>query len=132
MRHLLLSIALLGGAAPALALTNETWSCSIIEEGKPQVVKFRVYKGKVMMSDWRSRIMNKYAINKDDEGSLRLIADDKDSLVAASDVRTEREAGHLQETSIDVYAIDKYTGQLTITTANTGHAAVEIKGNCAK
>jgi hypothetical protein len=116
------------------ALADEVWSCSIVDDGKPQVIKFRAVakEKKVMMSDWRTRLMGRYSVNKDGEDALRLIADTNESMVAVSDVRTNREAGTLQETSMDTYAIDKYTGQLTITTANTGHPAGEIKGNCAR
>jgi hypothetical protein len=117
-------------AAPALA--DDIWSCSIVDEGKPQVIKFHVGKGKVMMSDWRSRLMEKFSVNKDDENTLRLITDTKDALVAVSDVRVNREPGTMQEVSIDTYAIDKYTGMLTITTAATSAHVSEIKGNCAR
>jgi hypothetical protein len=117
-------------AAPALA--DETWSCSIIEEGKPQVVKFRFSKGKISMSNWQSRLMNKFSVNNDDENALRLITDTKDALVAVSDVRVNREPGTMQEVSMDTYAIDKYTGMLTITTAATSAHVSEIKGNCAR
>src|ERR1700760_693115 len=82
------------------AAADEVWSCSVIDDGKPQVIKFRAVKGKVLMSDWRSRLMDKFAVSKEAENTLQLIADDKDSLVAVSGVRTEREAGQLQETSI--------------------------------
>jgi hypothetical protein len=116
------------------AMADDVWSCSIVDDGKPQVIKFRVVgkDKKVMMSDWRSRLMEKYSINKDDENTLRLIVDTKEALVAVSDVRVNREAGTPQEVSMDTYAIDKYTAMLTITTAATASRASEIKGNCAR
>jgi hypothetical protein len=55
--------------------------------------------------------MKKYSVKKDDEDPLRSIAETKETLVAASDVRTTREAGTLAETSMATRAIDKYTGQ---------------------
>jgi hypothetical protein len=72
------------------------------------------------------------SVNKDDENALRLITDTKDALVAVSDVRVNREPGTMQEVSMDTYAIDKYTGMLTITTAATAAKVSEIKGNCAR
>jgi hypothetical protein len=112
------------------ALADDVWSCSVIDEGKPQVIKFIVNKDTVAISDWRSRLMEKFDIGKGD--ALRLITNTKDAMVAVSDVRVNREAGTLQEVSMDTYAIDKKTAMLTITTANTGHAATEVKGNCAR
>jgi hypothetical protein len=89
-------------------------------------------KGKVSMSDWRSRLLEKFAINKNDDNTLRLISDTKDALVAVSDMRVNEEPGTMHEVSIDSYAIDKYTGALTITTAATASTVTEIKGNCAR
>ena len=132
MRQVFLSIAMLACAAGQAAAAEKTWACSIIEEGKPQVIKFKIGKSTVSMTDWRSRLMNSFGIDKSGDNTLRLIMDNKDALVAVSEPRVNREPATLQEVSMDTYAIDKYTGNLTITTANTGHNAVEIKGNCAK
>jgi hypothetical protein len=117
-------------ASPALA--DETWSCSVIDDGKPQVIKFTVGKDYISMSDWRTRLGTLVGIGSEGDSKLRRISNDKEAMVAVSDVRVNREKATLQETSIDVYAIDKYTGNLTITTVNTGHHATEIKGNCAR
>ncbi|MGY3356430.1 hypothetical protein ACVWZK_003093 [Bradyrhizobium sp. GM0.4] len=132
MRQVLLSIVLLGCAAGPAAAAEETWACSIVDDGKPQVIKFKIGKSTVSMSDWRSRLMSKFLIDKTDSNTLRLILDNKDAVVAVSEPRVNRETGTLQEVSMDTYAIDKYTGHLTITTAATATKAAEIKGNCAR
>jgi hypothetical protein len=129
-KTMFLAVIAIAWAAPALA--DETWSCSIIEEGKPQVIKFTVGKDHVSMSDWRTRLGTLVGIGSEGDIKLRLISNDKEALVAVSDVRVNREKATLQETSIDVYAIDKKVDQLTITTANTAHRPDEIKGNCAR
>lgn len=123
---------MLACAASRTTAAEETWACSIIEDGKPQVIKFTSAKSSVRMSDWRSRLLGMFGTNMDDMNTLQLVADNKDALVAVSTPRVNREMGTTVEVSIDIYAIDKYTGQLTITTASTATNAGEIKGKCAK
>jgi CBS domain-containing protein len=114
------------------AMADEVWSCSVIEDGKPQVIKFTVGKDSVSMSDWRTRLGTLVGIGSEGDIKLRLIANSKEAIVAVSEVRVNREPATLQETSIDVYAIDKKVSHLTITTANTAHKPDEIKGNCVR
>ncbi len=121
-------IWVLGAGASA---AEETWSCSVIDEGKPQVIKLKVGKGTVSMSDWRVRLLAKFGIDKTDNTPLRLISDTKEALVAVSDVRVNNEPGTMSDVSMDTVAINKRTGAMTITTASTYSKPEETKGNCA-
>jgi hypothetical protein len=121
-------IWVLGAGASA---AEETWSCSVIDEGKPQVIKLKVGKGTVSMSDWRVRLLAKFGIDKTDNTTLRLISDTKEALVAVSDVRVNNEPGTMSDVSMDTVAINKKTGAMTITTASTYSKPEEVKGNCA-
>jgi len=127
MIRFMLAIAL---CAVGQAAAAETWSCSVIDDGKPQIVKFTTTGGSVTMSDWGSRVMKDFGV--DATSKLRLITDTKDALVAIAEPYVNREPATWQEVSIKVYVIDKYTRELTITKASTATKVVEMKGNCAQ
>lgn len=130
MRVRLVSAVAIWALGACAAAAQDSWSCSVVDVGKPQVIKLTVGKSTVSMSDRRSRLLAKLEVNKTDATTLTLIADSKDALVAVSDVRFTDEPGTTSDVSIDTVVIDKRTGALTITTASTSTKPVELKGRC--
>jgi hypothetical protein len=126
---LLLTTAILAFAArPAAA--DDVWSCSVVQEGKPQVLKIRVGKITASSSNWITRLANEFGGDMNHDLALLPISNTKDALVLVSQVRIEKEAGHLSEVSLDTIAINRRTGELTITTVSTLNKPEEIKGKC--
>lgn len=119
---------------PALAgsaRADGAWSCSIIDDGKPQVLKIVSYKGKATVSDWRGRLVSRMMGKTGDEAA-KIIKDDKDALIVTSEVRMQRESGQTQNVSVDVFAIDKKQDVISVTTVSTATPVSEVKGNCVQ
>jgi hypothetical protein len=130
MRNLLvLSAAVLLLAVPPAA-ADDVWSCSIIQEGKPQVLKIRVGKTTASMSTWITRLVDEFGSEKNNDFTLQPITNTRDAVVLLSPIRVEKEAAHRSEVSVDTIAINKRTGELSITTVSTLKKPDEIKGQC--
>ena len=126
---LLLTTAILAFAARSAA-ADDVWSCPVIQEGKPQVLKIKVGKTNALVSNWITRLSDEFGGDMNHDVALQAISNTKDALVLVSQVRIENEAGHLSEVSLETIAINKRTGELTITTVSTLNKPEEIKGNC--
>lgn len=130
MKSLFVTFAALAGITTAHAA--ETWICSVIDAGKPQVIKLNVENGAVSLSSWGTRIIQKYQVVPSPDPKLRLIEDTKDSLIAIDKPAHVHESGQRSDLSVVVYALNKTTGELSRTMVSTATAASEMRGNCTQ
>ena len=94
------------------------------------MLKIKVGKINALVSNWITRLADEFGGDMNHDVALQPISNTKDALVLVSQVRIENEAGHLSEVSLETIAINKRTGELTITTVSTLNKPEEIKGNC--
>jgi hypothetical protein len=93
------------GIGAASAQVGQVWSCSVVDNGKPQVVKLTVGKAAVSVSDWRTRLMDEMIPDNKHSYTLRLIADTKDVLVGNPNVT--KEVGQRSDVTTEMFAINR-------------------------
>jgi hypothetical protein len=123
-------LSLLIGSTPAAAAT--TWICSVIQDGKPQVMKYTVEKNLVAVSDPLSRLIDKFVTTPGEPLiSLKLVEDSAKGLVAVGD-GISTAPGELSNYSTRMLIINKHTGAMSYLLLSTLSEPSETKGNCTK
>jgi hypothetical protein len=113
------------------AADAETWSCSVVDEGKPQVVKVTTNGGTATLNSYRQRLLKTYMNEAGDVGA-NLIRDDRDSLVVVTDGKLTSDPGLIRDVQVDVVAIEKRSGKIAYTTVSTAYLPAELKGTCTQ
>jgi hypothetical protein len=120
------------GLAPATAETV-TWACSIIEDGKPQVLKYTIQDNNVVVSDWQSRIIDwadeKFRIKKHEGIRLKVVEDNTKGLIAVGD-GIPTDPGEPSDYSTRMLIINKHTGAMSYLWLSTRSGPSETKGTC--
>lgn len=120
------------GLAPATAATV-TWACSIIEDGKPQIVKYTIHDSNVIVSDWQSRIIDwaseKFKMGKFEGVRLKVIEDNPKGLVAVGD-GIPTSPGEPSDYSTRMLIINKHTGAMSYLWLSTLSEPSWTKGTC--
>ena len=121
--------AMLAGLIAAKA--DVAWVCSIIEDGQPQVTKYTVGKEAVTVTDWRSRLIEKYTGKGTDSAiaSLRIVEDNAKGLIAVA-AGAATEPGQLSDYSSRLLIINKHTGDMSDSVISARAVTVETKGTC--
>lgn len=124
---LVLAVAILAGLTTAKA--DITWVCSILEDGKPQVIKYAVGKNGVTVTDWRDRLGEKYVGPGVGGIRLKVVEDNAQGMVAVG-AGSGTEPGQRSNYSSRMLIINKHTGELSDSELSTLTAPVETKGLC--
>lgn len=128
MRGFLMAGALLLTGAAAEA---ESWSCAVVDAGKPQAVKVTTNGGKATLNSYRQRLLKAY-MNETGDIRANLIRDDKDTLVVVTDGKLTSDPDLIRDVQVDVVAIDKRSGKMSYTTVSTTYLPAELKGVCTQ
>jgi hypothetical protein len=106
------------------------WSCSVIDDGKPQVQRFTVQGSKLSVSDWMSRLGESLFKGSNYAQEMHVLEDSKNGLLAVGEA-FHSDPGERSNFGARVVTIDKRTGELTNTLVTTSGERNELKGNCS-
>jgi hypothetical protein len=106
------------------------WACSVIDDGKPQVLKFTVQGAELSVSDWTSRLGESVVKGSSFAQKMRILEDSKSGLVAVGEP-FHSDPGERSNVGARVIVIDKRTGELVNTLVTTSGESSELRGNCA-
>lgn len=117
------------GPAPAKAEPN-IWVCSIIQWGRPQIVKYMIKDDVVWISTSGSRLITRYlGEGSGYSASLKITEETEDGLVAVGG-GVPAAKGEPSDYSARVLIINKRTGASSDAEISTRSAPIEVKGNC--
>jgi hypothetical protein len=119
-------VALMGLTATAGTMT---WVCSVIEDGKPQVIKYTVDKNNVLVSDPITRLANEYGTPGQAYIKLKVVEDNAKGLIAVGD-GIPMDPGEASNYSARVLMINKHTGAMSYLWLSTLNEPVATKGTC--
>jgi len=130
------SVSLIAMLGSVTASSAAGWSCSVIEDGKPQVIKIKIIGNVIAVSDWMSRTADSLfkstfkSTERSFDDKMQIIANSKFGMIAISEP-FHSDPGERVNFGARIIVIEKHTQEMILTVVSTAGERIEYKGNCA-